>query len=159
MMLVTPTTCYHSFIELYFELVPTDKLPCQNNYSYSRGDTSQFTGKFKKKALQSLLSTKVLANGKTPQYKSFVKSLKENKTTIFHADNIPGTKMGPIHALVLQLLGKGIIAFDIADSTKVGTKELNDSHVIFYLPTSIDDDGTNLPAYTIDSCCGGLNWV
>ena len=67
--------------------------------------------------------------------------------------------MGPIDALALQLLGKGIIAFDIADSTKVGTKELNDSHVILYLPNSIDGDGTSLPAYTIDSCWDGLNWV
>ena len=159
MMLVTPEMCYHSFIELYFEPVSTEKQACQTNCSFCRGDTREFTGRFIKKKLQSILSTKVLASGKTPHYQSFVKSLKANKSTIFHANDIPAEKMGQIHALMLRLLAKGVIVLGISDSTQTGTMDLNDSHVILYLPNGIDDDGTQLPTHTIDLYWDGLNWV
>ena len=100
----------------------------------------------------------MLANDKITKYKSFVKSLKKDKAIIFHADNISGEKMGQIHALMLQLPGKGIIAFDIADLTKIGTTNLNDSHVTLFLPNAVNEDGTSFPTYTIDSWWEGLTW-
>ena len=67
--------------------------------------------------------------------------------------------MGPIHALVLQLIAKGIVALGISDSTKTGTAKLNDNDVMLYLPNEMNDNGTCLPAYTIDSYWEGLNWI
>ena len=109
--------------------------------------------------LQSLLSTKVLANGKTAHYSDFVKALKADKDNIFHASDVPKDKMGPIHALVLQLTDKGIVALGISDSTKTGTAKLNDNDVMLYLLNGMNDNGTRLPAYTIDSYWEGLNWI
>ena len=97
MFLLTPTKWYHTFIELYFEVTATLKLDCEQYCSHCHRDVCEFTGKFKKHALQPFLSTKVLSHGKTPQYKAFVRSLKENRSNIFHANHIPGENMGPIH--------------------------------------------------------------
>ena len=159
MMFVTPNEYYHSFIELYFELVPKEKQPCGNNCSYCRGVSSKFTERSKKRVLQSLMATKLLQNGKTSDYKIFVKSLKENKATIFHDDNIPDKKIGHIHVLVLQLITKGIIALGVSNATKTGKKYLNDGHKVLSLPKTADDDGISLPAYMVDSSWEGLNLV
>ena len=89
--------------------------------------------------LQLLLSTKVLANGKTAHCSDFVKALKVDKDNIFHASDVPKDEMGPIHALVLQLIAKGIVALGISDSTKMGTAKLKDNDVMLYLPNGMND--------------------
>ena len=78
---------------------------------------------------------------------------------IFHVDDCPGVNMGPIHALMLQLLGKEIIALGVSDSTKIGTFDLSDSHVILTLPNGKIAQNLSFPAYTIDSYWEGLNWI
>ena len=159
MMLVVPGMYYHSFIELYFEYIPTVKEPYGTNCSCYRGDTGEYTGRFYKGQLQSILSTKVLAAGKIPHYTDLAKVLRVEEAIIFHVDDCPGVNMGPIHALMLQLLGKEIIALGVSDSTKIGTFDLSDSHVILTLPNGKIAQNLSFPAYTIDSYWEGLNWI
>eukprot|EP00579_Thalassiosira_antarctica_P016548 CAMPEP_0201938932 /NCGR_PEP_ID=MMETSP0903-20130614/42221_1 /ASSEMBLY_ACC=CAM_ASM_000552 /TAXON_ID=420261 /ORGANISM="Thalassiosira antarctica, Strain CCMP982" /LENGTH=49 /DNA_ID= /DNA_START= /DNA_END= /DNA_ORIENTATION= len=49
--------------------------------------------------------------------------------------------MGPIHALLLQLVSKGIIQVEVADVTKVGTEKLGKDHLMVTLGVSKNDDG------------------
>ena len=64
-----------------------------------------------------------------------------------------------VHTLVLQLIEKGIITLGLSDSTKKGTTKLSNGEIIFYLPNSVNEHGTRLPAYIIDSYWDGLNWL
>ena len=66
-------------------------------------------------------------------WRDFVKALKVHKTDIFHKSDVPSTFIGPIHALAVQLLAKGIIKLIVSDGTKVGTKYLNDKHILVSL--------------------------
>ena len=70
------------------------------------------------------------------QWREFIKVLKKHKEDYFHKNDVPKQLMGPIHGLALQLLAKGIIELQVSDHTKVGTKELNDKHILVAL--SID---------------------
>lgn len=47
--------------------------------------------------------------------------LKREQHNIFHKDDIPGSNVGPIQGLVLQLYARGIIGVGVADTTKIGT--------------------------------------
>ena len=66
-------------------------------------------------------------------WKAFKKMINVNKDDIYHADDSPGKMMAPIHALIMQLLAKGIIELKVYDTTKVGTDGLTDSHVMISL--------------------------
>lgn len=66
--------------------------------------------------------------------------------------------MFQIHALVLQLIAKGIIALSISDTSKIGTNELCGKHLIVALPNA-DHDGTIKPVYLVDKCWEGLNYI
>ena len=106
----------------------------------------------------SFLATKV--NGSkhiTPQV--LLKLLKQNKTTIFHPDHVPKKKTGQFHALLIQLLAKGIIGFDIPDSNKVGTNKLTGEHIRITLPNAVDSDGLVLPAYMVQNSYKHLSCV
>ena len=89
----------------------------------------------------------------------FIKVLKAKKEDIFHASNVPNKRMGPIHALALQLLARGIISVDVVDRTKLGTDKLREEHLTVSLPNAPDSDGCVFPAYTIPSTWNGLNIV
>ena len=84
-----------------------------------------------------------------PHYKTFIKSLTENKYAIFHKKEIPDNKMGVIHAPALQLLARGIIELKISDVTKKGTEKLNDNHIVVDLANALDSDGITMPAYCL----------
>lgn len=115
--------CFHSSLEQYFELQVTPKTPCNQFCSNCLNEIPKQTGTFKKKKLISALATEIFTNGKTPRYKDVIKSIKGKKETIFQKGHVPDKKMGPIHALVLQLLAKGILALGVMDMTKIGTKK------------------------------------
>ena len=51
-------------------------------------------------------------------------------------NDVPVKLMGPIHALAMQLLAEDTIELQVTDCTKVGTKQLNDKHILVAL--SID---------------------
>ena len=159
--LVTPTECYHSFIEKYFEYnADTEKEPCGLYCSFCRGLVPGFTGKFYKRQLVSFLSTSMFAGvARTTSCADFIKALKSKKEDIFHASNVPNKKMGPIHALALQLLSRGIISVDVVDRTKLGTDKLREEHLTVSLPNAPDSDGCIFPSYTIPSTWDGLNTV
>ena len=70
------------------------------------------------------------------QWREFIKVLKKHKADYFYKNDVPNKLMGLIHALAVQLLAKGIIEFLVAHRTKVGTKELNEKHIVVAL--SID---------------------
>ena len=119
-----------------------------------------FTGKFLKRQLVSFLSTNVFAGGKhTASCTNFIKALKAKKEDIFHPSNVPNKKMGPIHALTLQLLLKSIILIDIIDKTKIGTNKLREEHLTLLLPTANNLEGCIFSAYTIPITWEGLNIV
>jgi len=83
-----------------------------------------------------------------PHYKAFIKMLKENKESIFHPEDMPTKLVGPIHALSLQLLSRGIIELTVSDETKIGTMALNSKLAMITLPNA-EHNGVTLPAYTI----------
>ena len=122
------------------------------------GEVKEQTGRFYKWRLISVLATEIFVVGKTPHYKSMVKMIKERKEYIFHQNDVPEVKMAPIHALVLQLLAKGILALGVLDTTKIGKKKSSAAHVSMTLPTSMDGD-IALPAYMIDSNWEGMNYL
>ena len=100
-----------------------------------------------------------LNTNKAPHYKSFIKSIKENKTFIFHENHVPNKQMGPIHALVLQLLAKGIISVGVSDVSKIGSDKLNATHIVITLPNAIDSEGITMPAHMIEDLWDGLNYI
>ena len=65
--------------------------------------------------------------------------------------------MGPIHALALQLVAKGIIGIEVSDRTKIGTDKLKNDHFVISLPNGVDANGAFVPAYTIATKYDSLN--
>ena len=61
---------------------------------------------------------------------SVAASRAQTPSFFFHKSDVPITPMGHIHALTMQLLAKGLIELKVSDCRKVGTKELNDKHII-----------------------------
>ena len=137
---VTPSTCFHSYTEEYFEVNPSDKISCGDCCSYCIGDVEFYGGRFYKRQLTSILTANVFSDEKT-HYKAFIKTLKEKEDILVHEDDKPGSLMGPIHALALQLLSTGIISFGIKNHRKIGeAKILNDTHIIMNLPAASTSD-------------------
>ena len=128
--------------------------------SHCLGHTKQFTGLFHKRKLVSVLTTKIFSHTKAPpDYKDFIKSIKQKKEFIFHENNVPKKSMGPIHALLLQLVAKGIISVSISDVSKIGTDKLISKHVVICLSNTVDADGITMPAHMIDSLWEGLTYI
>ena len=94
-----------------------------------------------------------------PHYKAFIKSLKIKKEDIFHPDDVPKKLMGPIHALALQLLAKGIIELKVSDQIKVGTDNLNDTHIIVDLANACDSEGITMPAFCMEESWSVLYYI
>ena len=94
-----------------------------------------------------------------PHYKAFVKSLKIKKEDIFHADDVPSKLMGPIHALALQLLAKGIIELKVSDQTKVGTDNLNGTHIIVGLANACNSEGITMLDFCMEESWSGLSCI
>ena len=67
--------------------------------------------------------------------------------------------MVPIHALCLQMVAKGIIALDVSDKTKVGTEDLQSSHVVITSRTGKTADGNDMLAQSIVENWKGLSCV
>jgi len=144
---ITPDECYHSYIERYFETDPEEKEGCGLYCSFCTGEVKEFTGRFYKDELVSINTMDVFTNGINPKYRCFIKAMKAKKDILFHKEDIPSVRMGPIHAIALQLLSKGIISFSISDKTRIGDEtKLNDNHVIVTLPVSKNTRGTPMSA-------------
>ena len=92
---------------------------------------------------------------------AFVKLLQDNKDIIFHKDSVPNKTTGtkPYHGLALQLFAKGIIAFEVTDKTKVGTKKITNDLLRITLPNGVDTDGVPFQAYMIDSYYSGMTTI
>ena len=105
-----------------------------------------------------VLTTDIFVEGKTPHYKSMVKMIKERKEYIFHQNDVSEVKMVLIHALVLQLLARGILALGVLDMTKIGKQKFSAAHVSMTLPTSMGGN-IALPAYMINSNWEGMNYL
>lgn len=103
--LVVPSDCYHTLLEDYFEVTRTENKPqCQQYCSKCLGHVPTYTKRFHRDVVITLLTEKVFSAATRPIFSSFIKSLKAKKHDIFYSEDIPKTKMGPIHALALQLI-------------------------------------------------------
>ena len=120
-----------------------------------------FTNKFHVHKLQTFLTKNIQqqhATNLTPS--KFIQTLKKNKHNIFHEDDMPGSNVGPIHGLALQLYARGIIGIEVADRTKIGTKHLHGKHLRITLPAKdFGEEVGFMPAYTILESYHGLNTV
>ena len=105
---ITPDEFFHSYIERYFEINPEEKQGCGSYCSFCTGEVKEFTGRFYKDELVSIITTDVFTDGKTPKYRYFIKAMKTKKDILFHKEDVPSVMMGPIHAIALQLLSKAI---------------------------------------------------
>ena len=158
--LMLPNDCMHSFMEQYFEnpQMCQTKLPCDRYCSFCIGNSAQHTGRFSKQSIVRLLSGAF--NGSTITPDGIISIVKSNKTTIFHDDDIPTSHVGPIHALCLQLLAKGIIKLAIADEyTKhIGSFGLMQKHVVVRLGEEIDNSGILGLVLLSDGVWNGLTY-
>ena len=157
--LVTPDNCYHTMLENYFEFHQDEsKEPCGQYCTHCLGLVPDFTKRFKRGSIKSLLSKAVFDKDSKPNVRAFMKILKDNKGDLFHVDDIPKHFMVPLHAFALQLFAKEIIGFRISDTTKIGTKDLKLDHVLINLPM-VTVDGEFTPAYVINDSYSGLNYI
>jgi hypothetical protein len=119
--LFIPKCCYHITLEEYFKDpdVFLKCKPCHTHCSFCHGDHTNATTTFRHSFLVSFLSTKVFLLGPVPVAK-IIKSLGDNKSKVF---TTPGYRLnqGVVHALVLQLIGAGILSIYVLDETKEGT--------------------------------------
>ena len=120
--LETPTGCCCTFLEDYFEYrPPRGQLDCEHYCSFCLREVREFTGIFHTIKLVSFLSKIISGSAERPRYRTYIKAMKEHKNDTFHVGCIPNKFMGPIHALALQLVAKGIIGIEGSDLTKFGT--------------------------------------
>ena len=74
------------------------------------------------------------------------KALKASRSKIFL---LPSKTMGPIHALMLQLVANGILKLGITDSNKVGKQNIHTNDVDLKLSTTVHD-GITQPAHMVE---------
>ena len=73
------------------------------------------------------------------------KAIKKSKNLIFEN---PPKPMGPIHALMLQLVANGIVKLGVADSSKVGKEKLTVRDVELKLD-AVKYEGILKPAHMV----------
>ena len=88
------------------------------------------------------------------------RSLFDERESIFAPGYGPKTKpMGPFRGLALQLLAKGIVALEIEDKSKLGTKKIVQNDLIVTLPEGVDEFGDIFPTFMTDFAYNGLDSV
>ena len=88
------------------------------------------------------------------------RTLFDERESIFAFGYVPKTKpMGPFHGLALQLLAKGIVALEVEDKSKLGTKKIVQNDLILTLPEGVDEFGDIFPAFMTDVAYNGLDSV
>ena len=117
-------------------------------------DTSSSTGRIYCDKLSDLLIT--FATGGMQTTGALIKLIKSNKDQIYHKNDVPNERMGPIHALCLQLVAKSIIELAISDDKRnlIGKTDLTPVNVIVRLVI-----GRNDPAVLNDTAWEGLNLI
>jgi hypothetical protein len=157
--LVMPETCYHSYIERYFEHGEWNDAPkhgCGSMCSACLNETKQFTGAFFRKQVIDVLSRTFFGKvGVAPD--ALKNALKLAKSRIFHPGHVPGTNTSQIHALLLQLVARNIITISVNDSTMVGTDALAKKHVTIQLAIG-EENGIASPAYIIEDMWHGMTY-
>ena len=153
--LVTPTVCYHSFIETYFEWNQQPKLPCGNMCSMCLGETINFTGKVSRTHIQSVITTLMMTNSNVT-IQILKDAIWDARDRIFIQQSQMKRK-SPIHALCLQLFAKGIIKFCVNNTSKIGTESIRDKDVSIYLAIGTDAAGLTMPACIINEYWNGIN--
>jgi hypothetical protein len=129
--LLSPDKCFHSFIETFFEEGHFGtKEACGDYCSFWNGEVGEMMGVFKKRALLSLLTTEFEIDFKPPHWRRFLSMLGKQKPLLW-GDKVP-KHMAAVHALVLQLIARQIIAIDTSENTKIGTDDFADKHVILH---------------------------
>ena len=84
--------------------------------------------------------------------------MKQDTALIFHIDDVPKKKMGPIHALALKLITKGVISLSVTNGTKIGTDKLCANHLLVTILMAKQGSIT-LPAFIFNSRWEGLNII
>jgi superfamily II DNA helicase RecQ len=106
--LVTPSACYHYFIERHFNPNSNPSSTC-NNCSVCLGESSHYTGLLHKAQLQSFLTTNFLT-GFDILASDLLAKIRAAKQVLFHEEHVPGDlDATPIHALGLQLIASRIL--------------------------------------------------
>ena len=128
--LLLPKKCYHSFVASYFEFEPADKKSDYQCCTFCREDHLHFTGVFKKDGLREVLTDEVLIKrGGKVNWREFKKILKSKQTKVFKDGHAPGHAAGPIHALVMQLLSRGMLKMQLKDASKAGQEQISEKDV------------------------------
>jgi len=158
--LLIPNKCFHSGVESYFgEDTNSSSNPCRDSCSFCTGIHKELTGEFNKRKLVGLLTTEFF-NGVAPKHDKFTKFVKDKRNDIFEEGQAPGKLVGPIHALCLQLIAKGLVELDINTSEKkyVGTDKLQSNHVVIRAGVTNIAGYKEMAMYN-DSLWSGLTYV
>ena len=153
--LVTPSACYHYFIERHFNPNSNPSVTC-NNCSVCLGESSNFAGLLRKAQLQSFLTTNFL-NGFDILASDLLAKIRAAKAILFHEDHVPGDlDATPIHALGLQLIASRILVLHLNNTSKAGSTKLTERNVSLKVGITKNDLGHEMPAYMLDSSWNGL---
>eukprot|EP00804_Cyclotella_cryptica_P004679 CCRYP_018232-RA/>CCRYP_018232-RA protein AED:0.18 eAED:-0.09 QI:0/0/0/1/0/0/2/0/252 len=135
-LLVLPSRCYHIAIEQYFEWDVHTPGVCGNMCSYCCGETKNLTGKIHMVQLEGVLTGTLIGKvSVTPG--ELKKAIKAARSKVFVE---PSKQMGPIHAVMLQLLANDIVKLGISDTSKVGKDKLSTKDVALVLTTTTIND-------------------
>ena len=154
-----PNECYHAGMEKQFEWKPTAKEAC-GCCSKCRGEVPKFTKRVHKGGLMSLLTQKVDGNPDLT-VSNFVKAVKQARKLIFHKDYAPPIgQESQIHAVCLQMVAAGMIAFRVKDQEKLGTDKVSKADLSVFCPNvevEVGDRMVWVVGYQSDECWEGFN--
>ena len=108
----------------------------------------------------SLLTQKVHGNPDLT-VSNFVKAVKQATKLIFQTDDAPSTgQESQIHAVCLQRVAAGMIAFRVKDQEKLGTDKVSKADLSIFCPNVEVEDGDRMVwvvGYQSDECWEDFN--
>ena len=160
-LLVTPSTCIHSYLEEYFESphVEREREPCNLYCSHCVGESSNMAGIVIRPNLVNLLICDVMVLGECT-INHFIKLLYDAREQIWHSSCVPNKLMGPVHALALKLFASGIVHMIVLgkDTEKIGTEMLHSKNIGVCIAIQ-NVGGVRSPSYSNESAWESINHV
>jgi hypothetical protein len=119
MFVMTPEECHHITLEHYFyspDLQGGSYDPCEQFCSFCKGDYREQCGRLRKLALHRVLSNFSMSNDKLAN--NVIAWCKLNSGTIFAEGSHPKKLSAPYHALVKQLIARGVLVLEVIQHKK-----------------------------------------
>jgi hypothetical protein len=116
---MTPEECHHVTLERYFDSPDIQEGSydlCEQFCSFCKGDYREHCGRLRKLALHRVLSN--FSMSKDMSANDIISWCKLNAGTIFAEKSLPKKLSAPYHALVMQLIARGVLVLDVIQHKK-----------------------------------------